>query len=136
MKTAPRTLAALLGAATLVLPAVDAASAASTKKAVVTKKLSGDAIEADRWGTVQIDVTVRLTRVSGSKKMSRKYVDLGGRYSYHSDRSQYIMSQALPMLRQEFLQTQNPNVQVISGATVTSEAFARSLQSALLRLNA
>jgi hypothetical protein len=30
-----------------------------------------------------------------------KYTDLGGRYSYHTSRSQFIMSQSLPQLRQE-----------------------------------
>ena len=56
--------------------------------------------------------------------MTVTYVDLGGTYSYHSDRSQYIMSQALPLLRQEFLAAQSANVQMISGATDTSQAFA------------
>ncbi len=131
-------LVALLGAATLALPVAETAAAASRaaskKKVVVTRKLAGQSIQADRWGAVQINVKVRLTRVHGSKRVTRKYVDLGGTYSYTSDRSQYIMSQALPMLRQEFLVAQSPHVQMISGATVTSEAFVQSLQSALLKL--
>jgi uncharacterized protein with FMN-binding domain len=43
------------------------------------------------------------------------------------------MSQSLPYLRQEFLQAQSANVQMVSGATYTSEAFVQSLQSALMR---
>ena len=35
--------------------------------------------------------------------MTRKYLDLGGNFTYHTSRSQFIMSQALPQLRQEFL---------------------------------
>jgi uncharacterized protein with FMN-binding domain len=141
MGPAQRSAAALLGAATLALPAIDVAAAASSagtakKPIVVTKKLVGQGFEADRWGTVQIDVTVRLTRAAGSKHVALKYTDLGGHYSYHTDRSQYIMSQALPMLRQEFLQAQSGHVQMISGATNTSQAFLQSLQSALLKLNA
>ena len=69
-------------------------------------------------------VTVRLTTKPGAKKTTVKYVDLGGSYSYHTDRSQYIMSQALPLLRQEFLAAQSANVEMISGATDTSQAFA------------
>ena len=46
-------------------------------------------------------VTAQIT-TSGGKKTIR-YTDLGGSYSYHTDRSQYIMSQSLPILRQEFL---------------------------------
>jgi uncharacterized protein with FMN-binding domain len=144
MQRAPKTLTAVLGAATLALPAVDSAVAASrsadgvaTKtKVVVTTKLAGQGCEAGRWGTVTINVTARVTRTAGSKKATVRYVDLGGSYSYHSDRSQYIMSQALPLLRQEFLHAQSGNVQMISGATDTSQAFAESLQSALSKLKA
>ena len=43
------------------------------------------------------------------------------------------MSQSLPLLRQEFLQAQSANVQTVSGATYTSQAFEQSLQSALAK---
>src|SRR5262249_17675512 len=106
MERPPRTLAAFLGAVTLALPLAEGAAAtsagAAAKNVVVTKKLTGQPAEAGRWGTVRINVTVRVTR-SGSKKTTVRYADLGGSYSYHSDRSQYIMSKALPLLRQEFL---------------------------------
>ncbi len=45
------------------------------------------------------------------------------------------MSQSLPYLRQEFLSGQSANVQQVSGATYTSQAFEQSLQSALLKLS-
>jgi uncharacterized protein with FMN-binding domain len=135
-----RTLAALLGTATVALPLVESAASASAaaattaakQKTVTTRKLAGQGIDAGRWGTVTINVTVRTTRVGG--KVTRKYTNLGGTYSYHTDRSQYIMSKALPLLREEFLAAQSANVQMISGATDTSQAFAQSLQSALAKL--
>ena len=65
-----------------------------------------------------------------------RYTDLGGSYTYHTSRSQFIMSQALPQLRQEFLTAQSANVQMVSGATYTSQAFVQSLQSALLKAHA
>jgi uncharacterized protein with FMN-binding domain len=99
---------------------------------VRTQKVLGATAQADRWGSVQISVTARIT-VTGGKKTVR-YTDLGGSYSYHTDRSQFIMSQALPLLRQEFLSAQSPNVQMVAGATYTSEAFEQSLQSALDKL--
>ncbi|MBV8081119.1 MAG: FMN-binding protein [Actinobacteria bacterium] len=119
----------------LAVPVADAAAAVTHTKAVkkvVTKKLNGTPAQADRWGQVTVNVTVRLTTVG--KKTTRKYLDLGGSYTYHTDRSQYIMSQALPILRQEFLQAQTSNVQMVSGATYTSQAFEQSLQSALSKL--
>ncbi len=128
-------VAIALSAAALALPAADAAAAGfgtSAGKKVMTRKLVGASEQADRWGSVQVTVTVRLTTVG--KRTTRKYVDLGGSYSYHTGRSQFIMSQALPILRQEFLQGQSPNVQMVSGATYTSQAFVQSLQSALSKL--
>jgi uncharacterized protein with FMN-binding domain len=107
----------------------DTSAKAAPKKKVTTRKLTGQSAQANRWGTVTVNVTLRTTTL-GTKK-SKKYVDLGGSYTYHTDRSQFIMSQALPLLRQEFLQAQSPNVQMVSGATYTSQAFLQSLQSAL-----
>ena len=135
MKT---TLAAVACVCALALPVSNAVALTratgktTTRKTVSTRKVTGASAQADQWGTVQINVTARIT-VSGGKKTIR-YTDLGGSYSYHTSRSQYIMSQALPMLRQEFLSAQSPNVQMISGATYTSQAFEQSLQSALLKL--
>jgi uncharacterized protein with FMN-binding domain len=125
-------------AATVAVLAAPIANAAATAanttlaKKVVTKKISGDSVNADRWGQVKVNVTVRLTTVGGKTK--RKYLDLGGSYTYHTDRTQYIMSTALPILRQEFLQAQSPSVSMVSGATYTSQAFEQSLQSALSKL--
>ena len=134
-----KTLTVIATAATLAVPAANAAGTiahakAGAKKKVVTRKLTGQAFEADRWGTVTVVVTVRTTKVAGAKKVTRRYLDLGGSYTYHTDRSQYIMSQSLPYLRQEFLKAQSPNVQMVSGATYTSQAFVQSLQSALSKL--
>ena len=90
-------VSAALGVATLAVPAADAmaavaksgAASVAPKKTVVTKKVSGPAAEADRWGTVQITVTVRKTTTvaNGVKKVTRKVVDIGGTFSYHTDRS-------------------------------------------------
>ena len=134
MKT---TLAAVLSATALAVPVADAVAATrtaskTTAKKTVTRKVTGTSAEADRWGTVQVNVTAAITTAANGKKTIR-YTDLGGTYSYHTDRSQFIMSQSLPLLRQEFLQAQSPNVQMISGATYTSQAFVQSLQSALAK---
>jgi uncharacterized protein with FMN-binding domain len=138
-----RALAATLGVATIALPTANAVAAVerssavqvAPKKTVVKKTVAGSAVEADRWGTVQITVTVLKTTtvVKGVKKVTRKITDIGGSYSYHTDRSQYIMSQSLPQLRQEALQSLSANVAMVSGATYTSQAFIGSLQEALTK---
>lgn len=113
--------------------AVRAAQKTTAKKKVVTTKLVGAIEQADRWGTVQVTVTEQTTTTSGSKKVTRRYTDLGGSYTYHTGRSQFIMSNALPQLRSEFLSAQSSKVQMVSGASYTSQAFEESLQSALAK---
>jgi uncharacterized protein with FMN-binding domain len=124
-------LAASLGALTIAIPVAQATAA--TRSTTVTRKATGVQVNADRWGTVQVIVTEKVTTKGGKKTI--RYTDLGGSYSYHTDRSQYIMSQSLPYLRQEFLSAQSSNIQLVSGATYTSQAFEQSLQSALLKLS-
>jgi uncharacterized protein with FMN-binding domain len=140
-----RALTAALGAAAIALPTANAVAAVKAsagtavapKKTVVTRKISGPGVDADRWGTVTMNVTMRKTTVvvKGVRKVTRKIVNIGGSFSYHTDRSLYIMQQALPQLRQAALQSQSANVDLVSGATYTSEAFVQSLQEALVKAN-
>jgi uncharacterized protein with FMN-binding domain len=48
--------------------------------------------------------------------------------------SQQLASQVIPMLKSEVMSAQSANINGISGATYTSEAYATSLQSALKKL--
>ncbi len=74
------------------------------------------------YGNVQVEAIVQ-----GGKIADVKFLD------YPQDRrtSRFINSQAMPWLTQEAVQVQNANVDLISGATFTSQAFVQSLQSAL-----
>jgi uncharacterized protein with FMN-binding domain len=45
--------------------------------------------------------------------------------------SQQLAVQAIPILRNEVLSAQSARIQAVSGATYTSEAYARSVQAAL-----
>ena len=134
-----KTTAALLSTFALAAPAANAAAvakAAPKKKVVVkTKAVTGPAVQADRWGTVQVTITVRTTTTAvGTKKtVKRKIVGLSATYPDHTDRSVFINSQAGPYLKQETLQAQSANVQLISGATDSSRAFVQSLQAAILQ---
>ena len=133
-------LTLLAGAAALASPVVAANAAAAplstTNRAASTKtaKFTGATVPAHQWGTVTVVVTQQTTTVG--KKVKRRFSDLGGGYTYHTSRSQFIMSQALPLLRQEFLVAQNAKIHMVSGATYTSQAFVKSLQSALLKAHA
>lgn len=75
-----------------------------------------------RWGPVQVQVTVAGKTISS--------VDV---LQYPSGNSQdaQINGYALPILIDETLQAQSGQVDMISGATVTSGGYEQSLQSAL-----
>lgn len=76
------------------------------------------------YGSIQV-----LAVISGGKLTDVKFLQ----YPNDNPNSSYINSQAMPYLKQEALQSQNANVNVISGATLTSQAFVESLTSALNR---
>jgi uncharacterized protein with FMN-binding domain len=134
-----RTAAALLSTFAIVAPVANAAAAPPKKKVVVrTKTVTGPAVQASRWGNVQVTVTVRTTTTTIGKRkaVARRIVGLTGTYPDHTDRSVFINSQAGPYLKQETLQAQSANVQLIGGATDSSNAFIQSLQAALLQAKA
>ncbi len=131
-------LVPLVGGAALGLP-VSLAVAAPRAIALGTTsarnaKFTGVTAPANQWGSVTVNITQETTTVGS--KVTRKFTDLGGGYTYHTSRSQFIMSQSLPLLRQEFLVAQSAKIQMVSGATYTSQAFIQSLQSALLKVHA
>lgn len=134
-----RTITMLLTVVVLALPVADAVAAVkATKKKVivVTKKFTGTAFEAGRWGPLKVTITVRkTTTITGTKrKVTRKIKAVGvPTYPDHTDRSVFINSQALPILKSEALRAQSASVDLVSGATDSSEAFAESLQSAILK---
>lgn len=74
------------------------------------------------YGNVQVSVTVSGGKITGVKFLQ---------YPNTHSTSVYINQQAMPYLQQEAIQAQSPNVQLISGATFTSQAFVQSLSSAL-----
>ena len=75
-----------------------------------------------RWGPVQAKITVqgaKITKVTILQQPSG------------NSRDAEINSRALPILINESLGAQNANVDMVSGATVTSEGYVQSLQAAL-----
>jgi uncharacterized protein with FMN-binding domain len=131
-----RAVPALAAAAVLGVPFVQSAAAAAPRKAVksTTKTYLGPAVDADRWGPLQIKVTVRTTTttIGTRKKVAKRITNIVvPLYPDHRGRSLYINQTALPWLIQDVLKAQSPNVQLISGATYSSEAFLSSLQGAL-----
>jgi len=74
------------------------------------------------YGNVQVQVSIQ-----GGKISDVTFLD----FPHDRRTSQEINAQATPWLQQEAIQAQSANVDLISGATLTSEAFVQSLQTAL-----
>lgn len=132
-----KTMLAVTTAAALASPVAQAAATTPKKKVVsVTKTVSGTQGQADRWGFVQVTLTVKKTTTTVGKKktVARRITKVSVPvYPNHTDRSIFINQQAIPMLVQEELAAQFDidKVDVISGATATSYGFGSSLQAAL-----
>jgi len=80
------------------------------------------AVAQTRWGPVQVQLVV-----AGGKVTDVSVVQ----YPDGNPRDQEINAQALPILVQETLSAQSANIDMVGGATVTSDGYLQSLQSAL-----
>jgi uncharacterized protein with FMN-binding domain len=74
------------------------------------------------FGDIQVAVTIKGGKIANIAIPQENSRD---------PRSASIDSQAVPILTQEALQAQGVNINAVSGATYTSDAFAQALQSAL-----
>jgi uncharacterized protein with FMN-binding domain len=81
---------------------------------------TGPSVDA-YYGRVQMQVTIKAGRIAGFKLLD---------YPHHTDTSVMINKQALPMLANEVIASQDANVDIVTGATLTSQAFIKSLGDA------
>jgi uncharacterized protein with FMN-binding domain len=79
------------------------------------------------YGPVQVRIKVRGSRILSIDNLA---------LPFDRNRSQEISSIAGPLLRTEALRAQSARIDVVSGATYTSDGYAQSLQSALDRAHA
>lgn len=75
-----------------------------------------------QWGNVQVQVNIQNGKISNVTFLQ---------YPNERDRSVRINQYADPQLISEAIQVQNANVDIVTGATDTSEAFIQSLTDAL-----
>lgn len=79
-----------------------------------------------RWGPVQVRLTVSGGTITRAAAVQ---------YPNSNGRSQQINAYALPVLAKEVLDGQSAQIDLVSGATVTSLGYVQSLQSALDKAN-
>jgi uncharacterized protein with FMN-binding domain len=75
-----------------------------------------------RWGPMQVRVTINSGKITDVQAIL---------YPHGNGRDAEINAYALPQLRSEVLAAQSANIDVVSGATVSSDGYIESLQAAL-----
>lgn len=75
-----------------------------------------------RYGAVQVKITVAGGKITKSVVTQVPWTDR---------RDQEINSQAVPILNSEVLSAQSANIDMVGGATFTSQGYIQSLQSAI-----
>lgn len=117
--TAPTSAPAATSATTTGSSSSPSTNSSTSTSAATT--VTGDASDT-RYGPVQVQITVKngkITNVTATQ------------YPSTDPRDQQINAYAIPALDQEALQAGNANINMISGATYTSDGYIASLQSAL-----
>lgn len=79
-------------------------------------------VASTRWGPVQVRITVRSGKITRAQAVQ---------YPQGNNRDGQINGYALPILDQQVVQKQSASIDTISGATVTSDGYLQSLQSAI-----
>jgi uncharacterized protein with FMN-binding domain len=102
-------------------PGGSSSSSGSSSNSVQT--YDGDAAQT-RWGPVQVQITVEDGRVTAADVLQVPMAN-------HHD--QQINSYAVPILNAEVVDAQSAEIDMVSGATDTSEGYLSSLQSAIDR---
>src|SRR6188472_4413477 len=93
----------------------------STGNSNSSSTVTGDVAQT-RWGPVQVELTVKAGSITEVRVLQ---------YPTGNSTDEQIHSHALPVLIQETLDSQSANIDMVSGATVTSVGYQQSLQSAL-----
>lgn len=113
------------GTSTAATPSATAsASSAGTSSgssSPARKTVTGAAAET-RYGPVQVQITVAAGKLTGVTALE---------YPENDPRDAQINSYAIPQLNSEVLAARSADIDMVSGATYTSDGYLTSLQSAL-----
>ena len=90
-----------------------------------TKTVTGG-VASTQWGPIQVRLTVKSGKITNVTVLQQPN---------GNPRDDEINSVALPILTRETIKDQSANIDMVSGATVTSTGYVQSLQSALDQAN-
>lgn len=100
-------------------------SASGSGKSSSHSSVTGDVAQT-QWGPVQVQLVIENGTITDVKVLQ---------YPSGNPRDVEINNYALPILIQETTQAQSAQIDMVSGATVTSTGYLQSLQSALDQAN-
>jgi len=107
------------GAASAVSPSVDGSG--QSKSTTSTRVVTGPVVPT-QWGPVQVQVSLDDQTITDVTPLQ---------YPTGNSTDDQINGYALPILIDQTLQAQSANIDMVSGATVTSTGYIQSLQAAL-----
>jgi uncharacterized protein with FMN-binding domain len=103
-------------------PENSGSSGSTTSGSTGTGTTVTGSVASTRWGPVQVSITVTDGKITA--------VDVP-QYPTGNGKDRQINASALPILTKETISAQSADIDMVSGATVTSEGYVQSLQSAL-----
>lgn len=96
-------------------------SGSSSTATSASKTYTGTSVDT-RWGPVQVQITVANGKITKSEAIV---------YPTENPRDQEINSYAVPTLNADAVTKQSSSLDMVSGATYTSNGYIQSLQSAI-----
>ena len=102
-------------------PTPSAAASPGGDESEGSTTVTGD-VASTQWGPVQVQLTLQNGKITGVNVLQ---------YPNGNHRDAEINNYALPILIDETEKAQSAQIDMVSGATVTSDGYIRSLQSAL-----
>jgi uncharacterized protein with FMN-binding domain len=103
-------------------PAITSGDVAGASTRAAGATTATGSVAETQWGPVQVQLTVTSGDIADIQVIQ---------YPSGNPRDSEINSYALPVLIQETLDAQSADIDMVSGATVTSVGYTQSLQSAL-----
>jgi len=117
----PSTSTSPSGSAPGTTPGTTSTGGATSKTGLTDGTFTGSAVNT-RYGAVQVQITVSGGAITDVQTPA---------YPDHSSRDRQINENALPQLISETLSAQSAQIDMVSGATYTSNGYLDSLQSAI-----
>ena len=93
----------------------------SSRRTAAAQAWTGDVVPT-QWGPVQVEITVSGDRITDVSVLQ---------YPDGNDTDRQISAYALPQLIDETLTAQSAGIDMVSGASFTSQGYIGSLQSAI-----